>query len=585
MKVARSISPLILILLLGAALRFWNLDLKPLWMDEIITALFSFGRSYYDLPLEQALPVSAFERVFTLNVGASCPQITETVATQSVHPPLFFCWMHSWLHWSYSLPASWVWKVRAFPALCGVAAIAAVYQLSSIAFSARAGVISALIMAISPFGIYLSQEARHYTLPFLLVTLALLGLYYILLDLQRCQIRPRRWLGWILANSIGFYVHYFFLLAFTAQIVVLLVTMLRQAFPKQSIQKASNRLSLVKGYIWVGCAIAVIGLTWVPWLTTFLSHINRPETDWVQSRLSDALTLLSPLIQLVMGLILMVIALPIENQPVWLVVINGLAMLLFAAWFVRQLGIGIQQLWQHNQETQLAVQLLIGFILAVLLEFLAIAYLLGKDLTQVPRYNFVYFPAFCALVGAALSQITTSKRLLPEQEPVRSKPRILTWLNKHTVAVVLLVSILSTTFVLSNQVFQKPYLPDQVAATLYQEPDTPLLTVGVYNNFQDIALELSFAIALKQTWQQLKPFSEAHFALVKGHAGVWQQLTDLQFPLPFPLNFWVIAPGLRRINYPAQLSLKDASETLHTCLIDPKRYYRLGIPYQLYRCA
>lgn len=577
MKIARSLSPLVFILFLGAILRFWHLDSKPLWMDEIITALFSFGRSYYDVPLEQALPISAFEQVFRLNLSASCPQIVETVSVQSVHPPLFFCWMHSWLKWSHPLPMSWIWQLRALPALFGVGAIAAVYQFSAVAFSKKAGILSAIIMAISPFGIYLSQEARHYTLPVLLITLALLGLYYILLDIQQQQIHLRRWVGWVITNSVGFYVHYFFLLAFAAQIVVLLIVLLQQTLPRHKIQDTDKHLRLLKPYIWVSCAIAAICLTWLPWLPTFFSHINRPETDWIQTSNDSGFALLLPLVQLVMGLILMLIALPVENQPGWMVVLNGSMMVLFAIWLARQLQLGIQYLWQEQQETKVATQLLLGFILAVLLEFLAIAYLLGKDLTQVPRYNFIYFPAFCALSGAALSriEIPTNVRLHP----------VVRWLNKQAVAIVLLVSILSTTFVLANQVFQKPYLPEQIANRLYQEPATPLLVVGVYNTFQDIALELSFAIALKQAEQELEPASAAHFALMKGDDQIWQRLTDLQHPLSFPLNLWIFAPGLRRINFSPQVALQGTSETLHTCALDSNHYYRLGIPYQLYRCS
>ncbi|MBF2027838.1 MAG: glycosyltransferase family 39 protein, partial [Oscillatoriales cyanobacterium C42_A2020_001] len=222
MTIAKRIPLLALILLLGAILRFWNLDFKPLWMDEVITALFSLGRTYYDVPLQQALPLAAFEQVFNLNPDASCTQIAVTVSTQSVHPPLFFCWMHQWLGWVNSLPLSWVWKLRALPALFGVVAIAAIDQLNRIAFSHKAGLLGAVVMAISPFGVYLSQEARHYTLPMLLVILALSGLYQILIDLHRRQFRPLIWLGWIAVNSLGFYVHYFFLLAFAGQVVTLL---------------------------------------------------------------------------------------------------------------------------------------------------------------------------------------------------------------------------------------------------------------------------------------------------------------------------------------------------------------------------
>ena len=84
-------------LIFGTALRFTALDSQPLWMDEAITALFGTGNSYYDVPLEQPFSLAALNRVFQFQPATTCAAIVEAVAKQSVHPPLFFCWLHSWL--------------------------------------------------------------------------------------------------------------------------------------------------------------------------------------------------------------------------------------------------------------------------------------------------------------------------------------------------------------------------------------------------------------------------------------------------------------------------------------------------------
>ncbi|UBF28903.1 glycosyltransferase family 39 protein [Kovacikia minuta CCNUW1] len=196
MKVATKHSlVLVAILLVGAGLRFWNLDLKPLWLDEVLSALFSLGRSFDAVPVEGAFPLSRLSQVFTLKPETTCAQIAATVATQSVHPPLFFCWMHDWLLWIDGLSQSWVWKLRSLPALIGVVAIAAIYQLNRVVFSSQAGLTAAALMAVSPFAVYLSQEARHYTLPMLLVILALTGLYHLQTDLYQQRFRPAIWFG------------------------------------------------------------------------------------------------------------------------------------------------------------------------------------------------------------------------------------------------------------------------------------------------------------------------------------------------------------------------------------------------------
>ncbi|MEX0272568.1 glycosyltransferase family 39 protein [Leptolyngbyaceae cyanobacterium UHCC 1019] len=613
------------ILLLGTVLRFWHLDFKPLWMDEVITAVFSLGHTYQSVPSGEALSLSAFEQIFRLNSQATCAQITKTVSVQSVHPPLFFCTMHQWLGWLNPLPVSWVWKLRSLPALLGVGAIAALYLLNRIAFSAKAGLVGAALMAVSPFAVYLSQEARHYTLPMLLVILALTGLYAMLIDLQRQRIRLPIWLGWIAINSIGFYVHYFFLLAFFAQSVTLVlgahkIAQDHRAASKLAMnlesataswQQTQNPLSFTTGdrkqieairaedarqsegssrrYAIFSCApslpppyllaILVVCLTYLPWLPTFFSHMRRPEIDWMKPYAPGWQHVIAPLYQLPLGWILMVAAFPVEQQPLWVVVFGGVLMLIFMGWLIGQMRIELRQLWRSPQ-SHLGAWMLVTFILVVVLEFLAIAYLMGNDLTQVPRYNFIYFPAVCALIGACLSQ----------RSPLRSRSKKLTFQgskNLQAIAIVLLVALLSSIFVVQDLVFQKPYNPSLVAQNLAVEPIKNRLIVTAYEDFQDIALGLSFALKLHQQETQAESSSSTHFALLpqkQGYNQVWSDIAQLKQPLSLPLNLWVIAPGLKRRDYQQQLLIRDRLGKPHACTLDPAHYHRLGVPYQLYQC-
>jgi len=613
MAIAKRTILLALILLVGAVLRFSNLELKPLWMDEVITGLFSFGRNYNDVPLNQVLPATTFQQVFTLNTAASCGQIAATIATQSVHPPLFFCWMHHWLNWVDALPLSWIWKLRALPALFGVVAIAALYKLNRLAFSTRAGLIGAAIMAVSPFAVYLSQEARHYTLPMLLVILALCGLYQLLQDLYYQQLRPLIWLGWIAVNSLGFYVHYFFLLAFAAQAVTLLWLgrQLQQGIrdveePKSSLATGhwsfedKGRMPNDKGHLPLPTPhsllpllpIALVCLTYLPWLPTLINHIKRPETDWVRVHATGVWKAIAPLFQIVSGWSLTTIALPVENQALGIAIFNGCLMALFAAWLVWRVGMGLAQLWQ-TPPTQVGTQMLGIFSLTVMVEFLTIAYVLGKDFTQVPRYNFIYFPGICALVGAGLSQpLPKSNHSSQQSHPRRLLPAFLTpfitQLNRQAVAFVLLVATFSSVLVISNQGFQKPYNPDQVAQTMLLDGQRPVLVVSAYDDFQDVALGLSFALQLAAQTGDQSGVTPPHFTLIaqpQGYGAVWNQLAQLPHPLPLPLNLWVVAPGLKRVGYPPQLLLGSGEGSRsQKCQLDPKHYYRIGIPYQLYRC-
>jgi uncharacterized membrane protein len=542
---------LLAILILGLGLRFWHLDRKPLWLDEVLSALFTMGRSYADVPKEQFFPLTALDQLFTLQ-PATCPQIAQTIATESVHPPLFFCLMHRWL---VLLNAqNWVWAIRSLPALLGVGAIGAMYHLNRVAFSKTAGLVAAALMAVSPFAVYLSQEARHYTLPMLLITLALAGLVQMQQDLLRRSLRPRLWLGWAALNSLGLYIHYFFALAIVAQVGALGGWMMMQKSPRRD-------------WGFFGGAIGGIILSYLPWLPTMIAHAGRPESDWLIPYKPDWLDRVAPLYQTIVGWVLMVIALPVENQPFGIRIAVSLIIVAFALWLITRVFIGFRGLWK-TPDLHPSMLLILGFTVGVILQFFAIVYILGKDLTVVPRYNFVYYPGVCALLGACLSGRRSRKALV----------------------VVLLAGLISSGFVVNNWVFQKSYRPDQVAQTMAFDPGKPLITVVSYTSLQEVALGLSFALELRQQVLPEAVENSVRFAFLnrsQGYPQVWKTLVKLPQSLSLPLNLWVVAsPGMRTKDYPAQVRLANLpGQRRSICRVDPEEFHRIGFPYQLFRCA
>ncbi len=554
------------IIILGAVVRFWHLDLKPLWADEVLTALFSLGRNYDELPLDVVFSLPTLSNIFTLEPGTSCAEIAQALARQSTHPPLFFCLMHRWLAGLGEMPL--VWGLRSLPALFGVCAIAAVYWLNRLIFSPTAGLMGAALMAVSPFGVYLSQEARHYTLPMLLVILALLALIRLQQALYSQQsLQPILWVLWGIVNSIGCYVHYFFILAFIAQLLTLGALMYR------------HRTRLPKGS-WLALILVVAGvaLSYLPWLGVLLADVGSPETGWLPEPANVA-----PLFQMLVGWLTMAIALPVESQPLWIAIPSALLTLGFGGWLGWQGWRGLQQLW-HQPAARLATVTLGGFILCVLLQFLAIVYVLGKDITVAPRYNFVYYPAVWALLGASLANGRG-------------------WRLKSTAfapAFLLSLSFLSCLLVTSNLVFIKPFHPQQVAQDMNVEPNAPLLMVMGYDNIQHVALGLSFALALdgevgangyspppmavqSEISGSLEISDRISFAFLNRSAGydnLWQKLSELPALSAPHLNLWIVAPGLRRRDYPQTLTLAPQKP----CTLDPNEHHRIGVPYQLYRC-
>jgi uncharacterized membrane protein len=559
---------------IGAGLRFWHLDAKPLWLDEVITAIFSLGRTYNDVPLEALFPHTALEQIFTLQPTTTCPEILHTVSTQSVHPPLFFCLMHRWLQMVAPLAQSWVWKLRALPAMLGVMAIAALYFLNRRAFSPQAGLTGAGLIAVSPFAVYLSQEARHYTLPMLLIILALLCLVEMQRDIEQARpFRPLIWLGWIAINGINFYVHYFSLIAFAAQATTLLGISL-------------GRWRTVPRFYWAAIALAIAGvlLIYLPWLPTLLSHINRPETEWIASAHTSWVEQLVPLVQLAAAWVIMVVLLPVEQQPLWVIIPSALLMLIFVIWLVKILFQGFRQLWRQP-EARSGTLTLTSFTVCVVLQYLGIVYILGKDITTVPRYNFTYYPAICALLAASLASLPRSIPMAIANAE-SAKHRWATWRIPGSVMIVGLISCL---FIGLGLTFQKPYYPDRIAHHFLQETDKPIMVVSGYDTYLEVALSLSFDLEVHRQLSAnpaLNP--NVYFGFWSrrpDYNHFWQQLSQTSIPVSPPLNLWVVASGLRRENFPEQVSLAtQATNQPVRCDRDPEQYYRTGIPYQLYRC-
>ncbi|HEY9699056.1 MAG TPA: glycosyltransferase family 39 protein [Trichocoleus sp.] len=552
---------LIAILLLGLGLRFWNLDAKPLWLDEVLTALFTMGKSYQDVPLEQFFPLTALDQLFAVRSSVTCPQLTQTLIIESVHPPLFFCLLQGWLGWLKPNAENWVWLLRSLPALFGVGLIAAIYWLNRVAFSPAAGLLGAALMAVSPFAVYLSQEARHYTLPMLLITLGLTAL----LKIQQAPRRftPWLWIAWTAVNIIGLYVHYFCLLALIAQIGTIAAWMIYQR--QQIIRRQWMGLSL---------SIITIAASFFPWLSIFISHMTRPETDWLIPYKPDWTDRIAPLYQTLVGWVLMVIALPIEDQPDSIAIPFAVLGLVFALWLSWQLYHHFRRFW-HNTQNHPPTLLLFGFIACVLLQFFAVVYILDKDLTVVPRYNFVYYPAVCALLGACLTE-QGSREARESLSPIP--------------ITLLIVGFLSSLLVIHNFAFHKSYRPDRVAQDVAFEPDKSVAVVVSYRSPQEVALGLSFALALRQQYAPDIVDSRVRFAFVdrtEGYNRVWRQLPQLSQPLPMPLNLWVVAsPGMRTKDYPDRLRLRNPAtpNQRSICPVDPEELHRIGFPYQLFRC-
>jgi len=132
------------IVLLGGGLRFATLGLQSYRYDEAVTAIRVLHSSLFD----------------TLSA----------VPNSESSPPLYYA--VAWL-WSRLFGIGEV-GLRSLSALAGTASIIVIYLAASTLTTRRVGLIAAAIVAVNPFLIWFSQDARAYSLVFLLTCLSFL---------------------------------------------------------------------------------------------------------------------------------------------------------------------------------------------------------------------------------------------------------------------------------------------------------------------------------------------------------------------------------------------------------------------------
>ncbi|HEY9807218.1 MAG TPA: hypothetical protein V6D04_11660, partial [Candidatus Obscuribacterales bacterium] len=204
----------------GLGLRLLGLDGKAAWTDEFATLVFSLGHSFRTVPLNQAIATATLLQPLQLEPQTGTTAVVDHLMQESTHPPLYFVLCHWWLQWFPPAQSGLVsiWAARSLAVLFGVISIPAMFGLGWLAFGSRlVGQLAAAAMALSPYGIYLAQEARHYTLAMWWVIASLSCLLVAVRSLRTQKSLP--WpigLSWVSVNALGMATHYFFVLTLFA---------------------------------------------------------------------------------------------------------------------------------------------------------------------------------------------------------------------------------------------------------------------------------------------------------------------------------------------------------------------------------
>ena len=400
---------------LGLWLRLRGLDLKPAWGDEWSTLVFSLGNGYHNIPLNEPIALETLLQPLQPPDHLQWGAVIDRLRQESNHPPLFFGVLHLWLSRFPPMPGGFVSiaAARLFSVMFGVAAIPVTFALVRSWTSDRVnsgGIaprrawdssflsahLSALLMALSPFGVYLSQEARHYTLSVLWI----LGLLFFLLKtiappenpLDHPP-QPLSWplvFLWILLNSVGIGTHFFYGIALVATGGVIAWQWLNQS--QKQIRAYEQRLLVV-----AAGTIATMGV----WIPVWQSLEETSLTQWLGRH-----EWFAPLGRLVLWTLTTIMLLPVEGVPQPVAIVSGLVLILsFVVTIVVLIRPVSVALDPESIRGTHHIQILAQFVGLNLCLFLILIYGLGNDLSLAPRYQFVYFPAIVLVFGLRLAQV------------------------------------------------------------------------------------------------------------------------------------------------------------------------------------
>ena len=137
-------------------------------------------------------------------------------------------------------------------AIAGILLVPVTYSLGRRLVSDRVGLIAALLVAINPYGLWYSRDARMYAL------LSLWCAVYLLCLLNLLRDPGRRWaIVLALVSCIGLYIHEYFIFALVGSIGYVVVTRFQ-----------SNRMLVYRLLLVGGVAVAAF----VPWILAMSSY-------------------------------------------------------------------------------------------------------------------------------------------------------------------------------------------------------------------------------------------------------------------------------------------------------------------------
>jgi mannosyltransferase len=219
-----------LIIVAGSVLRLTGLGRQSLWFDEV------------DVVVRAQRPLDA---------------ILDTFTAAGENGPVYNLFLWAWVRIAGISEIA----VRFPSAVAGALAIPLIYLLGRRLAGRTAGLVSAGLLAINPYHVWYSQEAKMYAM---IVVLAILSSLLLVEALNRNTIRL--WIGYVAVTTLMFYTHVTTILVFVAQAMFILATFQswRDRLRPLLLSGAALTLPYIPIAIWAWRVVGGGARTWQP---------------------------------------------------------------------------------------------------------------------------------------------------------------------------------------------------------------------------------------------------------------------------------------------------------------------------------
>ena len=218
---------LVLILILGTFLRFYNLAGESFWLDEGATALAI--KKYDTLEILQNIRTEGFS-------------LPEYYPEYNFELPLYLMFLDLWT----KIFGISEFSLRGFSAILGSLSLIAIFYLARYLFNEKIALLATFLASINLTLVWYSQEARQYSY---LLFLSLLSIIFLLKSLR--ENKTKDIIGLLIVNSIIIYSHFTWLIFITLEGVYALYIIYKDFVDKKELNKKIIAIFLIIGLLYL----------------------------------------------------------------------------------------------------------------------------------------------------------------------------------------------------------------------------------------------------------------------------------------------------------------------------------------------